>query len=88
MYRVCITKIPREIFDRQHLTDFQIKKNDILRLFECLQLSESTACCHKGRCGRTVALCILLEKRFSYPYKDRLQKRMQRQVPIVWAKPN
>ena len=42
MYKVCITKRPREIW--QCLTDFWIKKNDILRLFECLELSESTAC--------------------------------------------
>ena len=64
MYRVCITKRPREILQR--LTDFWIKKNDILRLFECLELSESTACYQKSRCDCIVALCILL-KRLSNP---------------------
>ena len=39
IYRVYITRRPREIW--QHLTDYWIKKNDILRLFECFQLSES-----------------------------------------------
>ena len=42
MYRVCITKRPREILQR--LTDFWIKKNNILRLYECSGLSESAAC--------------------------------------------
>ena len=64
MYEVCITKRPREILQR--LTDFWIKKNDILRLFECLELSESTACYQKSRCDCIVALCILL-KRLSNP---------------------
>ena len=64
MYRVCITKIPREIWQR--LTEFWIKENDILRLFECMQLSDSTASYQKNRCDRFVALCILL-KRISYP---------------------
>ena len=41
IYRVCITKKPRGIW--QHLTDFWIKQNNILRLFECLQPSESTS---------------------------------------------
>ena len=53
----------------RYITDFWIKKNDILRLFECFQLSESTACWHKNRCDRIVALCILLKKRLSYPYR-------------------
>ena len=64
IYRVCITKRPREILQR--LTDFWIKKNDILRLFECLELSESTACYQKSRCDRIVALCMLL-RRLSNP---------------------
>ena len=80
MYKVCITKRPREILQR--LTDFWIKKNDILRLFECLELSELfsvlqygltkifihvyVACYQKSRCDRIVALCILL-KRLSNP---------------------
>ena len=57
------------------MTNFWIKKNDILRLFECFQLSESTACCQKRRCDRIVALCVLLKKRLSHPYrcKDVLQ---------------
>ena len=59
MYRVCITERPREILQR--LTDFWIKKNDILRLFECLELSESTACYQKSRCDR------ILLKRLSNP---------------------
>ena len=63
----CITKKPREIC--QHLTDFWIKKNDILRLFECFQLSGSTAWCQKRRCDRILALCIRLKKRISYPYR-------------------
>ena len=66
MYRVCITERPREILQR--LTDFWIKKNDILRLFECLELSESTACYQKSRCDRIVALCLLL-KRLSNPHR-------------------
>ena len=64
IYKVCITQRPREIL--QCLTDFWIKKNDILRLFECLELSESTACYQKSRCDCIVALCILL-KRLSNP---------------------
>ena len=64
MYRVCITKKPREIL--QCLADFWIKKNDIFRLFECLELSESTAGYQKSRYDRIVALCILL-KRLSNP---------------------
>ena len=64
MHKVCITKRPREILQR--LTDFWIKKNDILRLFECSELSESTACYQKSKCDRIVALCILL-KRLSNP---------------------
>ena len=55
MYRCCITKRSREIWQR--LTNFWIKIND--RLFECLQLSESTACCQKSRCDHFLALCIL-----------------------------
>ena len=35
-------------------------KNDMLRLFKCLQLLESTTCCQKSRCDYIVALCILL----------------------------
>ena len=50
---------------------FLNKKNVIFRLFECFQLSESTACCQKSRCGRTVALCMLFEKRL-YRCKDML----------------
>ena len=66
--RVCITKRPRKIW--QHLTCFWIKKNVILRLFECFQLSESTACCQKSRCDRVVALCMLWRKDLpSYPYR-------------------
>ena len=53
----------------RYMTNFWIKKNDILRLFECFQLSESTACCQKKRCDHTVALCTLLKKRLSYPYR-------------------
>ena len=64
MDRVCITKRPREIYDR-----FWINKNDILRLFECFQLWESTPYCQKRRCDRIVALCILLKKRHSYLYR-------------------
>ena len=67
MYRVCITKSLRDIW--QHLTFFWIKKNDTLRLFECFQLSESTACCQKRKCGHSVAFCILLRKRLFYPYR-------------------
>ena len=52
----------------RYMTDFWIKENDIIRLFECFQFSESTACCQKRRCDRIVALCILLKKRLSYPY--------------------
>ena len=59
MYKVCITKRPREILQR--LTGFKIKKNDILRLSECLELSESTACYQKSWCDCIVALCILLK---------------------------
>ena len=64
MYKVCITKKTREILQR--LTDFWIKKNDIFRLFECLELSESTACDQKSRCNCIVALFMLL-KRLSIP---------------------
>ena len=46
-----------------------MKKNVILRLFECLQLSESTACCQKNRCDRIAALCMFLMKRISYLYR-------------------
>ena len=53
----------------RYMTDFWIKENDIIRLFECFQLSESTACCQKRRCDRIVALCILLKKRLSYLYR-------------------
>ena len=45
---------------------FLSKKNDILRLFECLEFSESTPCYQKSRCDCIVALCILL-KRLSNP---------------------
>ena len=51
------------------MTDFWIKENDIPRLFECLQFSESTACWQKRRCNRIVALCVLLKKTLSYPYR-------------------
>ena len=78
MYKVCITKRPREIW--QCLTDFWIKKNDILRLFECLELSESTACYQKSRCDRIVALCILFKRLFE-------PMQMQRRGPVIWAKP-
>ena len=50
-------------------------KNDILRLFECLELSESTACYQKSRCDRIVALSILL-KRLSNP------RRCKDMVPL------
>ena len=67
MHRVCITKRPVEIWQR--LTDFWIKKNEILRLFKYVQLSESTVWCQKSRCDRNVALCILLNQRLFYPYR-------------------
>ena len=51
------------------LDRFLNKKNDILMFFECLQLSENTACCQKSRCDRIVALCILSKERFSYLYR-------------------
>ena len=56
----------------QRLTDFWINKNDILRLYEWLQLSESTACCLKSRCDCNVVLCIFLKKilYYRYRYKD------------------
>ena len=79
MYRICITKRPREILQR--LTDFWIKKNDILRLFECLELSQSTACYQRSRYDRIVALCIVFEKTFQ-------PMQMQRYGPIIWAKAN
>ena len=44
-------------------------QNDILSLFECLKLSESTACSQKSRSDRILALCMLLKERFSYPYR-------------------
>ena len=64
----------------QHMTDFWIKKNDILKLFECLQLAESTACCKKSRFDRIVALCILL-KIFSYPYRSKDVVSLYRRNP-------
>ena len=70
MCKVCITKRLREILQR--LTDFWIKINDILRLFECLELSESTG---KAECDRILALCILL-KRLSNP------RRCKDMVPL------
>ena len=73
MYKVCITKRPREI--SQRLTGFWIKKNDILRLSECLELAESTACYQKSRCDCIVALSILL-KRLSNP------RRCKDMVPL------
>ena len=66
IYRVCVTKRPTEILQR--LTDSWVKKNDILRLFECLELSESTVCYQKSRCDCNVALCILLT-RLSNPWR-------------------
>ena len=82
MFTVCTTKRPREIYDR-----FLNKKNDILRLSEWFQLSESTACCQKRRCDRIVALCILLKKRLSYPYrcKDVLPYLGEIQVCLIFA---
>ena len=65
MYRVCITKKPKDV---TALDRFLNKENDILWLYECLQLSESNACCQKKRFDRIVALCILL-KRLSYTYR-------------------
>ena len=66
MYRACITKGAREIWQR--FTDFWNKKNGILKLFECLELSESAACYQKSRYDRITALCILL-KRLSNSYR-------------------
>ena len=72
IYRVCITKGPKRDI-QQHLIDFRIKKNDILRLLECFQLSENTACCQKSRCAmmRIVASCIILKKRLSYLHRGK-----------------
>ena len=99
MYRVCISKRPREILQR--LADFWIKKNDILRLFECLELSELfsvlqygltkifihayVACYQKSRCDRIVALCILL-KRLSNPCrcKEWSHYLSETQLYFVW----
>ena len=78
MYKVCITKRPREI--SQRLTGFWIKKNDILRLSECLELAESTACYQKSRCDCIVALSILL-KRLSNP------RRCKDMVPLFARNP-
>ena len=40
-------------------------------LFECLQLSEGTACCQKNKCDRIVALHKLLKRlSFLYRWKD------------------
>ena len=39
------------------------------QVIECLQLSESTACCQKSRYDCIVALCIFLKKRIPYPYR-------------------
>ena len=80
MYRVYITKRPWGIW--QHLTDFWIKKNYILRLLKCLQLSESIACCQKSRFGRIVALCILLKKGFPTVTDE---KKM---IQPNWTQPN
>ena len=55
------------------------KKNDILGLFEFLQLSESASCYQKSRCDCIEALCILL-KIFSYPY------RYKDMVPLFGSK--
>ena len=78
MYRICVAKGPGEIW--QHLTDDWITKNDIIRLFECLELSESTAFYQK-RCDCIVDLCILLKKRLSY------FKRCKGMVPLFWRSP-
>ena len=37
--------------------------------FAYFQFSQSTDYCQKSRCGRILALCILLKKRLSYPYR-------------------
>ena len=78
MHRVCIINRSREIL--QHLTDFWINKNDILRLFEFLELSE---------------YCLLPEKQMRshcnimHTFEKTFQPmQMQRHCPIIWAKPN
>ena len=70
----------RKTLDQEgYMADFWIKENDILRLFECFQLSGRTACCQKRRCDRIVALHTFEEKTF-------LSLQMQRRAPITWAK--
>ena len=82
MYRACITKRLRTIWQR--LTDFWIKKKDILRLFACSVFSASTACYKKSRCDRVVALWILL-KRLSNPYRCKGIVLLFEQNPIEFG---
>ena len=61
--------LPKDQERYDSMTNFWIKKNDILRLFEYSQLSQSTACCQKSKCDRNVTLSILLKEIFFYHYR-------------------
>ena len=58
-----------ENFDNvQCLTDFLIRKNNIFRLKECLQLPENIACSQRSTYESVEGLCIFLNT-LSYPYR-------------------
>ena len=46
--------------DSQYLTDFRIRKNDIFRLKECLQLLENIVCSQRSTCESVEGLLYFL----------------------------
>ena len=79
MHRVCITKRPREIW--QNLTNFWIKQNNILILFECLQLSEHFLLPERQKRSHCSFMRFFEEKSF-------LHLQIRRHGPIISAKAN
>ena len=79
MYRVCIIKRPRETW--LHLTEFLIKKNNISRLFKCLQNFREYCLPPQKMIQWHCSFMHTFENTFP-------SMQMQGHGPIIWAKPN
>ncbi|XP_073228181.1 uncharacterized protein [Porites lutea] len=69
--------------DDECLTEFRVKKEDVPRLADVLQIPETVRCEQRSVCGRIEGLCMLL-RRLAYPcrYSDMIH-RFARPVPEI-----
>lgn len=69
--------------DDECLAEFRVKKEDVPRLADVLQIPETVRCEQRSVCGRIEGLCMLL-RRLAYPcrYSDMIH-RFARPVPEI-----